>query len=165
MTDSYLAPTDLAVARRRVQAVVDARCSRSGIEQGRAGASGHGDVLTLDHGPAGPQLARLTPMTAAVVAEFVLWRWSPEALADLSVGIGPDTTLVFLEPTADLGWRRLLHRVARPALRRRYGHDFEVDVPAALRAAGLVVTTTDRFGLGPMGVRSYVWGVAEHFDR
>ena len=163
MIDSYLAPTDLAAARRRVLAVVETRCRRSGFAPGPSGGWADDAVLTLDPGPVGPQLARISPTTTAVVAELVLWRWAPDAVGDLAKRMEPGTALVFLEPTADLGWRRLVHRLGRVALRVRYGHDFEADVPAALRAAGLVVTTTDRFGLGPMGIRSYVWGVAEHF--
>jgi hypothetical protein len=94
-----------------------------------------------------------------------LWRWPPDRLTELSERLRPDRVLYFLEPTADLGWRRMVHTVGRPLWRARLGHDFSADVPAALRAAGLLVGTTDRFSLGPAGVRSYVWGRAEHLSR
>ena len=159
MTDSYLAPQNLAAARRRVRQLVDARCRLLGVDPGADGA-----VLTLSRRPLVHQASGITPHTAAVVADFVLWRWDGPTLRALAELLGPDTALVFLEPTADLGWRRAVHRVGRVPARLLLRHHFERDVPAELRAAGLVVSTADRFPLGPAGLGSYVWGQAEHIQ-
>ena len=158
MTDSYLAPEDLAAARRRINQLVGSRCRAIGLEPSSTGA-----VVVLEPGPLTPQLAQITGATACVTADFVLWRLGQSELDALAAALVPDRTLLFLEPTADLGWRRLIHRFGRPLWRLRLGHHFEADVPAMLRAAGLVVTTTDRFAIGGRGIKTYVWGEARHF--
>lgn len=132
------------------------RCRRLGVDPATPGA-----IVELERRPLVRQSHRLTASTAAVVADMVLWRWDRptlEALADL---LAPEAVLVFVEPTAELGWRRVVHRVtAQPTrlVRRRH---FNADVPANLRTSGLVVTTLDRFSLGPAGLGSYAWGQAE----
>lgn len=157
MTDSYLAPEDLAAARRRINRLVAGRCRALGFEP-----SGNA-VVVLDRGPLAPQLEQIDGATVCVTADLVLWRVEQQDLDALADALRPDRTLLFLEPTADLGWRRFVHRFGRPLWRLRTGHHFETDVPAMLRAAGLVVTTTDRFAIGYRGVKTYVWGEARHF--
>lgn len=160
MMDSFLGPTDLDGARYRVEAAVAERCRKLDLPT----EDGDGAVVRLAAKRSfASQRDLISTDTACVVADLVLWRWSPSDLDELAESLAPDTVLVFVEPTADLGWRRLVHRIARPLLRVALGHHFEADVPAALRAAGLVVTTTDRFGTGPLRIRSYVWGEARHF--
>lgn len=104
----------------------------------------------------------ITGSTACVVTDMVLWRWDDVSLSKLAESLAPDRALLFLEPTADLGWRRIVHRLTKYLWRLTIGHDFHRDVPAALRQSGLTVSTVDRFESGPFGVRSYVWGKAEH---
>jgi hypothetical protein len=154
---SHLAPTDLAAARRRVRRLADERCRRLGVDTAAAGA-----VVELERRPLAGQAHRITADTAVVVADFVLWRWDQPDLDGLGGLLGPEAALVFVEPTADLGWRRALHRVGRLPARLLLRHNFERDIPARLRQAGLIVGTVDRFSLGPAGVGSYVWGQAEH---
>lgn len=151
----HRAPTDLAsvVARVRVDAAGEAVPLAGEPEI----------VVTLGAEPA-PSLDRITAGTACVVAELVLWRWPLEALIELAARLRPDRVLYFVEPTADLGWRQAFHVAGRRWCQGRWGHHFLSDVPAALRATGLVLTTADRFTLGPLGVRSYVWGRAEHIE-
>ncbi len=121
-------------------------------------------MVNLDRRPTEAQWAAITAATPCVVADMVLWRLDEVSLRALADRLEPGASLVFLEPTADIGWRQALHRLLRLPFRLMLRHDFEADVPAALRAAGLVVTTTDRFNLGPGGIRSYVWGEAEHIS-
>lgn len=93
--------------------------------------------------------------------------WSPawdraelEALRQRMEAAGGGRHLIFVEPVSALGWRRLAQRVLGRRWRRRLGHSFERDVPAELRAAGFVLTTIDRFALGPGSVRTYAYGEA-----
>jgi hypothetical protein len=91
---------------------------------------------------------------AVVGSDMVLWSWSPTALNQLSAQLRrQDGLLVYLEPTAGLGLRR-----AMQLLGRRYRQD----VPAALRSAGLIVTTQVRLRHGVIG--TFVRGEARHFD-
>lgn len=151
MIDGHLAPVDLEAARRRVRSVVDGRGLGSTVVLSGA---------RFDDG----RRNLITPATTVVAADFVLWRWTDADLIDLVRRLPSAAVLVFLEPTADFGWRRLVHRIFRLPIRLALGHHFEADVPARLRAAGLDVTTTDRFDLGPADLRSYVWGRAERIS-
>ncbi|MGH1487859.1 MAG: hypothetical protein ACRBK7_00445 [Acidimicrobiales bacterium] len=144
MTDSYLAPASLAAARTRLQAM--------------AGS----ESVQLTARPFETQGFKISASVDTVSADMVLWRWDRQSLEVLSKQLKPGTILVFLEPTAELGWRRVLHRYGRPVIRTLLRHHFETDVPAELRRAGLMVTTTIRFSTGPAGFRSYVLGRAEH---
>ncbi len=153
MIDSYRAPVDLAEARERALAAARERCDRLG----RTDAA----IVRLS-GKRFSQSKVITSETGAVVADMVLWCWDDASLEALADRLPPGAALVFCEPTADLGWRRAIHRMAKNIWRLALRHNFESDVPARLRAAGLLVTTTDRFSIGPMGTRSYVWGQAEH---
>ena len=165
MTDSYMAPTDLADARAKMARMVDGRCRAVDADP-----AGEGVVVTLVPGPLASQRHLITDRTVVVVADLVLWRWSSaelqalaDALSEPDLSGPPTRSLVFLEPTADLGWRRAVHRIGAPVWRRTVGHDFEADVPAIIRSTGLVVTTQDRFGLGPSEARSYVRGEARQY--
>lgn len=160
MIDSYLAPLDLADARRRINTVASARCREQGVT-----ADDNITVLRLRAGPVTTQLDGITADTVCVVADLALWRADKRSLDALAAALEPDRVLLFLEPTADLGWRSGLHRSGRLLWRLFLRHDFSADVPAQLREAGLVVTTTDRFGVGWRGLRSYVWGEARHFPN
>lgn len=96
---------------------------------------------------------------------MVLWSpaWDDEALRRLREELAASRNrrrLIFVEPTATSGWRRLVQLALGPILRRALGHDFSRDVPVALRRAGFAIDTLDRFPVGPGGVRSYVRGVA-----
>lgn len=146
MIDSLQAPADLGTARARLRDLATAA----------AGAGG-----TVAHLKAGAR-SDVADGVGVVVADMVLWQAGGADLRALSAGLGPDGVLVFLEPTADVGWRRLANRMGRGLWRRLAGHDFEHDLPASLRAAGLEVTELDRFGIGPLGLRSYALGRAEH---
>jgi len=96
-----------------------------------------------------------------LVADTVLWAATWLQLRNLAARIEGDRVLHYLEPTAELGWRRAVHRIGRPLCHRLVGHHFERDIPADLRAAGLVVTEMTRFGTGPGQLWSYVIGRAE----
>ena len=146
---NYLAPTDLAHARRLVEAMVAVRCREHG-----AAVDGSEAVVRLRPGPLEAQLGQITAETVCVVADVVLWRADQSDLSALAEALGQDRSLLFIEPTADLGWRHRLHRLGRRLWRLRLRHDF---------SAGLVVTTTDRFGLGRRGIRTYVRGEAMNF--
>ena len=161
MIEGFDAPADLAEARSRVAAVTSERCQRLGVD--RFGA----DQLEVDavvhlEGKRFSQQELLSSETAVVVADMILWQWDDASLRELADGLAPGAALVFCEPTADLGWRRTVHRVGQRRWRSILKHNFESDVPARLRATGLIVTTMDRFSIGPLGIRSYVWGQAEH---
>ncbi|MEM7323689.1 MAG: hypothetical protein AAF531_11445 [Actinomycetota bacterium] len=160
MTDAYLAPTDLTDARRRLEELVNRRGEQRGFSPDDPEA-----VVRLRPRSVDEQLRSLPTGTACVVADLALWRAEATSLRALADALHPDGTLLFIEPTADLGWRSALHRFGRPLWRLRFGHDFTADVPALLRAAGLIVTTTDRFGVGFRGLRSYVQGEARHFPN
>lgn len=93
--------------------------------------------------------------TGVVVAsDLKLWRWPTTSVRRLSDLLRQRSgLLVFIEPTAGLGWRRALQLAGR-----RYRRD----MPAELRDAGFVVTTQVRLWNGPYG--TYVRGEARHFD-
>lgn len=166
MIDSYLAPEDLGSARQRLQEALQARRrSGSGPASGRqAPSEAEGTVVSLGRGSFAAQRGGLPHDATFVLADMVLWRWDEDSLLALADWLQPGMVLFFLEPTAELGWRRALHRLARLPIRLLLRHHFEADVPASLRAAGLVVTTVDRFSVGSAGWRSYVWGAAEHIS-
>jgi len=158
MIDTLQAPADLGTARARLHDL-----ARPGADRGplvRLGRPGSGSGRA--DGPGGGDWPDLPAGTGAVVADLVLWRAGRANLRTLSAALDRDQVLVFLEPTAEVGWRRLVQRLGRGLWRRLAGHDFECDVPAELRAAGLEVTELDRFGIGRLGVRSYALGRAEH---
>lgn len=158
MIDSYLAPTDLDEARRRIKSLAALRTRERGLSPNAEDA-----VLSLKNGSIVDQLNSVTAETVCVVADMMLWRADQRSIDALADALEPDRVLLFLEPTADLGWRRAVHRLGRRFWRIVLRHDFRADVPARLRDSGLVVTTTDRFGVGWRGVRTYVWGEAQHF--
>lgn len=149
MIDSYLAPVSLAAARKRLESMA-----------GRV--SDGGEIVKLSTRPFPAQQHLITATADAVMADLVLWSWDQDSLQALAERLQPGTVLLFLEPTAELGWRRVVHRYGRVPARLLLRHHFEADIPAALREAGLIVTTTVRFGTGPAGWRSYVLGRAEH---
>lgn len=93
--------------------------------------------------------------TGVVVgSDSSLWRWSAASLRRMSDLLRErDGLLVFVEPTAGLGWRRLLQLT---------GTRYRRDIPAELRAAGFSVTTQVRLRHGLIG--TYVRGEARHFD-
>ena len=97
---------------------------------------------------------------AVVVADGVLTRAGLANLRLLATDLGPDRALWYLEPTAEVGWRSVAHRLGRPLWRATAGHGFEVDTPAVLRSVGLRLTDVDRFGTGPAGLFSWVLGRA-----
>lgn len=126
-------------------------------------------------GPSGTrslaELEAVAERVRAIVADSVLWSWSSGQWSQLAGVVrrsGPSSPirLLFLEPTAGLGWRDRVQRSNPRFWRRRYGHEFGRDIPAELRSHGLTVTTTVRFREGP--VRHYVVGEARyyrHMDR
>lgn len=124
------------------------------------------DCHVADRGAAGPlwlsdrdpaaDLEAIAGLGTGVVAasDLKLWRWPVTSLRRLSDLLRDvDGLLVFVEPTAGMGWRRALQLAGR-----RYRRD----IPAELRAAGFVVTTQVRLGHGAIG--TYVRGEARHFD-
>ncbi len=126
------------------------------------------DVAVLDSSGT-RSLAELEPRADRVryvVADCVLWSWPSAHLAQLAGMLEASERnrrlrLLFLEPTAGLGWRDRIQQRNSGFWRRRYGHDFCRDIPAELRSHGLTVTTTLRFREGP--VRHYVVGEARHY--
>lgn len=122
-------------------------------------------VVRLSAGSFQMQQHKVSPSSDVVIADHVLWRYDQASLQALSKRLTPGMVLLFLEPTAELGWRRLLHRNTQRLTRLLLRHNFSSDVPAELREAGLIVTTTIRFNTGPGGWRSYVLGRAEHFSE
>ncbi len=143
MFDSLDAPDDLDSARARVLAAAQRLAGAGPIAHlgPDQGSSAFGDA-------------------AVVVADGVLWQADPGQLAALAAALGPDRHLLFLEPTADLGWRQAVNHLGRSLWRRRIGHHFDTDVPAVLRSAGIEVIDLRRFGVGPRQVRSYAMGRA-----
>ncbi len=128
------------------------------------------DVVVL-HASGARSLAELEPAADRVrdvVADCVLWSWPSAYLAQLARILEASERdgwqrLLFLEPTAGLGWRDRIQRRNAGFWHRRYGHDFRRDIPAELRSHGLTVTTTVRFREGP--VRHYVVGEARHYGH
>lgn len=150
--ESLHAPTDLGSARARLGA--------------RAGSASGGAIRLPTPEPADfewpPVDEADTPGTGGVVvADTVLWAATWLQLRNLAAAIDQGRVLHFLEPTAELGWRRAVHWAGRSAWPGLVGHHFERDIPADLRAAGLVVTEVTRFGTGPAQIWSYVIGQAE----
>ena len=170
MIDSYEAPADPAEARKKAKALIAARLSDRQAAGG-PGAAG-GDQSAASGGePVVVSLSgrRFDPTVSlagadVVMADLVLWRWNDASLWSLAERLPTGALLVFVEPTADLGWRRGVHRMTKNLWWAALRHNFESDVPASLRAAGWLVTTTDRFSVGPAGIRSYVWGIAERIE-
>jgi hypothetical protein len=141
-----LAPSSVAVARARLRAIT-------------AGSQ-------VTHLPATWTAERDRPLPplppdGVLLADQVLWPADTDQLARLVRQLGDRRVLVFLEPTADIGWRRSLHRLGRPLWRRSLGHDFDGDVAAALRATGITVTDVVRFNVGPAGLFSWAYGRAQ----
>lgn len=98
---------------------------------------------------------------APVLARCVLWSpaWDRAALTELHRRLNGNR-LIFVEPTAGLGRRRLAQRAGRRLWLRRHGHDYERDVPAELRSAGFMINTLDRFAVGPGSIQMYAYGEA-----
>lgn len=157
--DTLQAPPDLATARARLQALVEVM-----VDEISGASTAPGPVQHLDR-PGGAGTDRwpaIDPTAPVVVADGVLWQATGAQLAALSASLRRGQVLVFLEPTAEIGWRRTVQRVGRPLWRRLSGHHFDTDVPEDLRRAGLQVTDLNRFGVGPAELRSYALGRAEH---
>lgn len=144
MLDQLRPPADLAEARARLRAAATAEAGDGPIAH--VADLGAGGEPTLE--------------AAVLVADCVLWRADDAAVDRLVAAVEARAVLLFLEPTAELGWRRLVQWLATPLWLRLVGHHFGSDVPARLRATGLLVTDVDRFELGLGGVRSYVAGRA-----
>lgn len=153
MFDTLSPPTDAGSARARLASAATELAGSRPVLHLPSPARGPG---------AGPGWPSIPAEVGVVVADTVLWEATLAQLKALARAIGPDQVLVFFEPTADAGWRRGLHRLARPVWRRLVGHHFESDVPSILRAAGLPITDLNRFGVGPLDVGSYVLGKAQH---
>ncbi len=143
-------PADLGAARARLRSLA-------------IGEVGAAPILHLAGGT-GAEAVDGTPAVGAagaVLADMVLWRTGRADLGRLAATLSAERPLFFLEPTSELGWRRVAHRAGRPLWRRAAGHDFERDLPVELRVVGLVVTDLVRFGTGLARVRSYAMGRAE----
>lgn len=163
MLDSLDPPADLGTARARLLALADQLAGAGAVVHLRPpGGSGRSDGARCeaDTDAAPAPWPGVDAGATVVLADTLLWRTGPAELRALAAALGPDRPLLFLEPTAEVGWRRLGHRLGRRLWRRVAGHHFEVDVPVALRAAGLEVVDLNRFGVGRAGVRSYVLGRA-----
>lgn len=126
------------------------------------------EVVVLD--PSGVrslvELESASDKVRYIMSDCALWSWPSGAVARLAEVLersDPDKPrrLLFLEPTAGLGWRDRIQRLIPRFWRRRYGHEFGRDIPAELRSHGLTVTTTVRFREGR--VRHYVVGEARHY--
>ncbi len=123
-----------------------------------AQADGRGDVTVvwLRGVDAAGELEEISRAGVGVVvgSDLSLWR-SPQAflrpLSDILREL--EGLLVFIEPTAGLGWRRAVQLL---------GRRFRRDIPAELRAAGFIVTTQVRLWDGLHG--TYVRGEARHFS-
>lgn len=161
MHDPLSPPADLAEARARLAAAVTAELSGlAGVDPGGP-EPGQGALSRLTAASLANPAAVIGPSTRVVVADTVLWQASLAELARLATALGRERPLLFLEPTSEVGWRALTHRVGAPLWRRLAGHGFDRDVPGALRSVDLVVTDLNRFGTGVAGVRSYAIGRAE----
>ncbi len=152
MFGSLHPPADLASARARLLAVSEA-LTADALDPARS-------ILHLDRRP-GPGWGHVEAGVQVVVADLVLWAAPLSHLRALTQALGPERSLLFLEPTAEVGWRGAAHRVGRSLWRTGYGHDFASDVPAQLRQAGLMVTDLNRFGVGPAGIRCFVMARAD----
>ncbi len=162
MFDPLDAPADLGSARARLRAAAERLAGPAPVAHLHRGG---GDRSHGARGSGPPAWPGIDPGAGVVVADTVLWGAAPADLVALAQALGPERSLLFLEPTAEVGWRRLVHRLGSRLWRRAVGHHFETDVPAALRAAGLEVVDLRRFGVGRARVRSYVLGRALRFDE
>jgi hypothetical protein len=114
----------------------------------------------------GPDWPALPDGPVVAVADGVLADAGLANLRRLARTLGPDRVLWYLEPTADVGWRRAVQLAGRPLWRGLTGHSFDADIPWLLRSVGLQLTDIDRFGVGPGGLCSYVLGRAvRHPER
>jgi hypothetical protein len=127
-----VAPVVPVLARRR-QALVD---------------SLDGRVLVLTGPPAE------WPADGPEVADHVVTVGWLAATGDLDAAIGdvldrlaPDGWLHLVEPTSGRPALARAQRLSSPVVQRRTGWHLGRDVPAALRAAGLVVTDVERFSM------------------
>ena len=125
------------------------------------------NVLWLDADTSpGQQLAHVAELgpQPLIGSDTALGQWSPAQLGKLSDLLKQaDGDLVFIEPTAGLGLRRVVQLAAGPAFQRLRGHDYRRDVPAELRSVGFIVTTQVR--LRDRFVGDYVRGEARHFEQ
>ena len=149
-----------------------AQIARRAEEQ--AAVRGSGDVMWLSVDDPATQVATLTEVAGdrsgegqaenigpVIVADLVLWSWTDGELNQLAELVRErGGLLLFTEPTAGLGWRRVAQQLGRKFFERRRGHHYRRDVPAELRALGLIVGTQVRLTHGWAG--DYVRGEARH---
>ncbi|MGF1598616.1 MAG: hypothetical protein ACFCVK_17095 [Acidimicrobiales bacterium] len=159
LSDTPWAATPTLRTRRTLTATID-------LATGHAGRATVLGARPGDADPDGVLDGIDTDPDAAVLAVTVLWSpaWSSADLGALAARLGPGR-LLFVEPTAGLGWRRVLQRALAPVFRRLLGHDFDRDVPAELRRAGFLVTAVDRFHTDRAGILSYAYGEAIRRSR
>jgi len=99
--------------------------------------------------------------TIVSVLQLSLLEHLGPTLRALATLLGDDGMLLFLEPTAAGGFTVQAQRLLATPARLVTGRRPHRDVPAMLRAGGLVVTDLDRFSLNlPWPYRSFVQGVA-----
>ena len=107
----------------------------------------------LDRGIAQKMAATLNPLLATVsgpVAELCRPQWQGRAPDDLVERLQPDGRPLFVEPVCGIGVANVLQRAFDRAVRARWGYGFSRDMPAELRAAGMTVTSVDRFFVEPV---------------
>ena len=117
----------------------------------------------VELGPEGQGVSDAEPASLrAVASTFALCRAADvEATLALVVrSLAPGGTFHFLEHAATPGWARRLQQLGTPLWQRlAAGCHLDRDAPAAIRAAGLVITDIERFplawgrALGVRGVR------------
>ncbi len=136
----------LTEARRQVrERVVDQAARRGVAPHWLTGADPAAEIHLIDGLGA----------KAVVGSDLSLWRWPTAALEALSRQLRDRRgLLVFIEPTAGVGWRRAFQLT---------GRRYRLDIPAELRASGFSVTTQMRLRHGPIG--TYVRGEAQHFQH
>ena len=88
--------------------------------------------------------------TVVFVAELCRSQWKGPALNELVERLRPDGRLLFVEPVCGVGMANVLQRAFDRAVRARWGYGFSRDIPAELRAAGMTVTSVDRFFVEPV---------------
>jgi len=93
-----------------------------------------------------------------VISTMVLWAppWDHRALVELREQLG-SRRLIAVEPVSALGLRRAGQRLATPLLRRRFGLDFNRDLPRELRLAGFAIEAADRFTAGTLSIETYAY--------